>query len=71
MTRLLVVLVLVVAVPACTPSTTKRAATPAEYGAELAACSVSSTTCDQSIACENELRAKHKRPLRDPAKGCD
>ncbi len=71
MTRRLVVLAVTLAVTACTPSTTKRASTPAEYGAELALCSASSTTCAQSIACENDVRAKHKRPLRDPAKGCD
>jgi hypothetical protein len=46
------------------------ATTPAEYSAELAACTLGSKTCSESIACENDARARHGRPLRDPAKGC-
>lgn len=43
---------------------------PADYGARLAECSRVSKTCDESIACENKLRAEKGRPLRDPRGGC-
>ena len=45
-------------------------AKPAAYGAELAECSRTAETCEQSIACENETRARYGRPLRDATKGC-
>jgi len=36
----------------------------AAYAAELAACSQTSSTLEESIACENRARARHGRPLR-------
>lgn len=38
---------------------------PKDYEAELIACNALATTLDESIACENEVRAKYRRPLRD------
>lgn len=43
---------------------------PGKYGLELADCTATSKTCDESIACENALRAKLGRPLRDADAGC-
>jgi hypothetical protein len=43
---------------------------PAAYGFELEECSRTAKTCDESIACENAVRGKYGRPLRDPKVGC-
>ncbi len=43
---------------------------PATYSGELGACTATSKTCAESIACENDVRAKYKRELRDPKAGC-
>ena len=43
---------------------------PASYSAQLADCTAKSSTCEESIACENEVRAKYNRPLRDADAGC-
>jgi hypothetical protein len=48
-------------VHACTPATV----TPAAYGAELAACTNVSQTLHESIECENKVRNRYGRPLRD------
>jgi hypothetical protein len=45
----------------CQPSVAR----PAAYGAELVACSKSSATLADSITCENSVRARYGRPLRD------
>jgi len=45
----------------CAPSTAR----PAAYGAELTACTTTSATLEASIACENGVRARYGRPLRD------
>jgi hypothetical protein len=58
MIRLTIVLI---AIAGCEP----RYAKPAAYGAELAACSETSTSLAESIACENGVRARYGRPLRD------
>jgi hypothetical protein len=42
----------------------------AEYGARLEECNRTAKNCDESIACENKLRAARGRPLRDPKGGC-
>jgi hypothetical protein len=51
---------LTVLVSGCKPETVR----PAAYGAELAACSESAKTCEESIVCENKVRARYQRPLR-------
>jgi hypothetical protein len=38
---------------------------PAAYGTELAACTEKSATLAESIECENKVRARYGRPLRD------
>ena len=38
---------------------------PALYGAELAACSETSTTFEESVTCENGVRSRYGRPPRD------
>ncbi len=38
---------------------------PAAYGAELAACTEKSATLTESIECENKVRTRYGRPLRD------
>jgi hypothetical protein len=43
---------------------------PAFYGFELEQCNKLATTCEESIACENKVRARYNRPLRDPKGGC-
>ena len=43
---------------------------PAKYTLDLTYCNQTSKTCEESIACENKIRAANNRPLRDPAKGC-
>lgn len=70
--------VLVAVLPACTPS----ALSASEYGAGLTACSTAAKlrqeqgritleqACQESIACENELRARAARPPRDASAGC-
>lgn len=40
------------------------------YGFELEDCNDKATTCAESIACENEVRRRYNRPLRDATKGC-
>lgn len=50
---------------ACEPSK------PANYTTDLTQCNLTAKTCQESIACENEVRAKYKRPLRDASKGCE
>ena len=37
---------------------------PAAYGFELEECSRTATSCTESIACENKVRARYSRPLR-------
>jgi hypothetical protein len=54
---------------ACTPETA-RPARVITYGFELEECTRKADTCQESIACENEVRARYSRPLRDAAKGC-
>jgi hypothetical protein len=46
------------------------ASRPASYTSQLADCTEKSKTCEESIACENEVRVKYKRPLRDADGGC-
>ncbi len=67
--RPIVFVALVQLVPAflnvgCGPS-----AKPANYGAELQLCTVTAKTCEESIDCENRVRAKYNRPMR-PQDGC-
>lgn len=45
-------------------SAPKQGITAAEYGAKLEDCTRNSKTCDESIDCENKLRADAGRPLR-------
>ena len=51
---------------ACVHSTAR----PTAYGVELADCTRTSATCEESIACENAVRVRYGREPRDPAKGC-
>jgi hypothetical protein len=51
---------------ACVP-----VARPTAYGADLAACTASSSSCDQSIRCENTVRERYGRPSRSLDAGCD
>jgi hypothetical protein len=53
----------------CTPETA-RPARVISYGFELEECTRKADTCQQSIACENEVRTRYSRPLRDASKGC-
>lgn len=55
--------------PSCssTPTPSARVLT---YGFELEQCTSNAETCEASIACENEVRKRYNRPLRDAAKGC-
>ncbi len=41
------------------------------YAAKLAACTATSKTCAESIACENDVRAEYHREPRDASKGCN
>ncbi len=41
-----------------------------QYGDELKDCNLDAGTCLQSIECENRVRAKYGRPMRDLGKGC-
>lgn len=69
----LILMSLIVGLVACSNSTTPSPATlvkVTDYGIELEECNRTSTTCAQSIACENDARARHGRPLRDASKGC-
>ncbi len=75
MSRLEQVLLFAFALSACIPNTA-RAMT---YGAELQTCTASARekypndnalACESSIACENDVRARYGRPLRDASKGC-
>lgn len=43
---------------------------PATYQAELVDCNRTATSCAESIACENRLREREHRPLRDADGGC-
>ena len=46
-------------------------AKPAVYEGELTACNQTAKTCEESIRCENEVRAKQKPPRpRRPFDGC-
>lgn len=45
----------------CSPSNAR----PTAYGAELQACTESSKTLAESIVCENGVRTRYGRPLRD------
>jgi hypothetical protein len=47
-------------VGACASSLEK----PRDYEAELIACNALATSLDESIACENDVRARYRRPLR-------
>ncbi len=47
-----------------------HAKSPADYGDELVKCNKEAATCEASIACENLVRAKYGRALRDSALGC-
>lgn len=42
---------------------------PASYGIELEECNRTAKTCEESISCENRVRARHGRPLRTG--GCE
>lgn len=44
------------------------ASRPAAYGAELAACTETSSTLEQSQACEDRVRSAYGRPPRDAGK---
>jgi hypothetical protein len=46
---------------ACVPASSAR---PAAYGAELTDCSETSGTLEESVACENRVRARYGRPAR-------
>lgn len=61
----LAVFALLFIVARCTGCTEPHYARPAAYGVELADCSESSATLADSIACENRVRARYGRPLRD------
>ena len=51
--------------PACEPAKPiEHPENPALYEFELTQCTANAETLTASILCENELRAKHKRPLR-------
>jgi uncharacterized lipoprotein YbaY len=63
-------LVLGVAVAALLVACSSPPPKPATYGAELAACTATSSSCEASIACENEVRARYGRAPRDASKGC-
>jgi hypothetical protein len=57
---LFAVAVLTVLVQGCKPSVAK----PAAYGVELEECSRNAKTCEESVSCENQVRARYGRPLR-------
>jgi len=40
------------------------------YGTELEECNRNATSCEESITCENEVRKRYKRALRDEDAGC-
>ncbi len=46
---------------ACSSTPSPKAAS---YSVELEECNRKATTCAESIACENDVRARYKRPLR-------
>jgi len=41
------------------------------YGLELTKCNENAKTCTDSIVCENAVRAREGRPLRDVDAGCE
>ena len=45
----------------CTPNDAR----PAAYGAELEECNRTAATLEESITCENKVRTRYGRPLRD------
>ncbi len=45
-------------------------ARPAAYGAELEECNRTAQSCDESIACENLVRARYGRAPRSAKEGC-
>lgn len=55
-----------VAMHACVPH---QAARPAAYSVELEECNRKAKTCAESIACENNVRARYGRPARTG--GCE
>lgn len=57
-------------ISACSPNTTPATAKSLSYGIELEECNRLSKTCIDSIQCENEVRTRYKRPLRDVSAGC-
>jgi hypothetical protein len=57
--------VVLAAVGHCAAGCKPSAARPAAYGAELAECTRSSATLAASIECENGVRTRYGRPLRD------
>jgi hypothetical protein len=66
---LLVIAGLAFVVGHCSGCIPPRTAKPAAYGAELAACSETAKTCEESIRCENQVRARYGRPPRTG--GCE
>ena len=51
-------------------STPTPSARVISYGFELEECTRNAQTCAESIKCENEVRTRYSRPLRDAEKGC-
>lgn len=43
---------------------------PASYGAQLEECNRNAKSCEESVRCENGVRAKYNRPARDLDAGC-
>lgn len=59
-------LVVIVQQCGCIPP---RTAKPAAYGVELEECNRTAKTCEESIRCENQVRARYGRPPRTG--GCE
>ncbi len=66
---MLVLIGIVIAIAHLLAGCTPNIARPAAYGAELEECSRKAATCDESIACENKVRARYGRPARTG--GCE
>ena len=56
--------VMTAATTACSSKPPPEPETPALYELELTACTAKSDTLTASILCENEVRARYKRPSR-------
>ena len=55
---------------ACEPKLPTPTPKTISYGIMLEECNRTANTCEESIYCENEARAKYNRPLRNVEEGC-